>query len=527
MLFQTIQFFAFFAVFFAAYVFLQRHRSWQNALIVLGSYIFYGAWDERFLVLIIASTAMDYVAGIGASGRNPSTKNLSLATGFLVIGSLIALWSTIGTSAQYLLPVLLLVLGIWGIAAIGQRLAEPARKKMYLIASLVLNLGLLATFKYMNFFADSFEQLMTGFGYQPSFVTLNIVLPVGISFYTFQTLSYSIDIYRGKIKPTENLLNFSAFVAFFPQLVAGPIERAANLLPQFAKDRNITRERLESGAVLFAWGLFKKVFIADNLAGIADGVFANPQAATSGELIVAVVAFTFQIFCDFSGYSDMARALARMLGFDLMLNFNIPYLARTPSEFWQRWHISLSSWLKDYLYIPLGGNRGSSLLTYRNLSLTMILGGLWHGASLTFILWGAFHGLILVIYRLAAVDDWLPRAGQKDFRAIAINTTAITVMFVLTMIGWLLFRANTMDTLNAYLHALGNGGWYKGWAALKDVLFYIWPLLLVQGIQTAKRKLEVFREMPAFVQLNMALFVLLCIVFLQPHEPAAFIYFEF
>ena len=266
-------------------------------------------------------------------------------------------------------------------------------------------------------------------GISLSYATLNIVLPVGISFYTFQTMSYTIDVYNKKLKPSHSLIDVSAYVAFFPQLVAGPIERGAHLLPQFLKKRTITWENARSGVYLFIWGMFKKAVVADNLALIADPIFSDPSGLTSGELLVALLAFTFQIYCDFSGYSDMARGVARVMGFNLMINFNVPYVSLTPSEFWRRWHISLSSWLRDYLYIALGGNRGGKASTYRNLFLTMLLGGLWHGASWTFVAWGVTHGLVLILYRLLNIDSWLKSRNDSNGVLIYVQNALLFLLF--------------------------------------------------------------------------------------------------
>ena len=529
MLFQTPLFFGFFSLFCLFYFFSRKSLPLQNFVVLAASYIFYAAWDERFLTLIIASTAVDYLAGIGASGRSLSTKTLLKASAYLLLGSLISLGPTLSESYQYFPYIFMLAIAFWLLGAVEKRLNEATRKKVFVIFSLFVNLGLLGVFKYFNFFADSLDSLVSTFGYQLNYVTIEIVLPVGISFYTFQTLSYSIDAYRGKLKPTDNLLQLAAFVAFFPQLVAGPVERAASLLPQFQRPRVYLKEDLKTGATLFIWGMFKKVFIADNLAPIADHAFANAGTLSSFELFLGLLAFTFQIYCDFSGYSDMARGSARILGFKLMLNFNLPYISRTPSEFWQRWHISLSSWLRDYLYISLGGNKLGPLITYRNLFLTMLLGGLWHGASWTFILWGAFHGGILIIYRILAVDNLLAAAttNSKLLYQRCLNLSSIAVMFGLTLVGWMIFRANTMEVLASYSKNMFSFSGGIDWAGLANIAYYVWPLLLVQFIQIRKGNLEVFWGLPAFARLNIALFVILCIVFLQPATTAAFIYFDF
>ena len=356
MLFNSQVFLIFFVVVYGLYRLLP-HR-WQNVLLLVSSYFFYGWWDWRFLTLIFLSTVIDYIAG-----------------------------------------------GIIYSAGPNQR-----RRKAAVVVSMTSNLVILGFFKYFNFFADNLSAVLQYAGL-PAFTRhLNIILPVGISFYTFQAMSYALDIYRGHLKPARSFLNFATFVAYFPQLVAGPIERASNLLPQIENPRTITRAGIESGAWLIFWGLFKKCVIADNLAVLVDGVF-GATGATGATSLLALYAFAFQILCDFSGYSDIARGLARWMGVELMLNFNNPYAALNPKDFWSRWHISLSSWLRDYLYIPLGGNRKGRRRTYINLALTMLLGGLWHGAAWTFVTWGAFHGLLLVIYHRWA-EKFHPRARR-------------------------------------------------------------------------------------------------------------------
>ncbi len=314
--------------------------------------------------------------------------------------------------------------------------------------SIAANLSILGFFKYFDFFADSFARLLSTFGMEADWPTLNIVLPVGISFYTFQTLSYTIDVYRRKLDPTKSFLDFALFVAFFPQLVAGPIVRASHLLPQILRPRRITSPEIDAGLFLILWGYFKKVVIADNVGLIANQVFGDYGQYQGIDIVIGTLAFAVQIYCDFSGYTDIARGLCKLMGFDLMLNFRLPYLADSPSDFWQRWHISLSSWLRDYLYIPLGGNRHGELATYRNLMITMLLGGLWHGAAWTFVIWGAYHGVLLCVYRAAsdcrhifAVQDSYSRGNstvQSSIRALRIS-----IMFGFTLLGWLIFRSES------------------------------------------------------------------------------------
>ena len=388
------------------------------------------------------------------------------------------------------------------------------------------NLLLLGFFKYFNFFADSVVDGARLAGADADYVTLRVVLPVGISFFTFQKLAYLIDVRRGRIEPATDLIRFGAFVAFFPQLVAGPIERAGHLLKQFAVKRHMNWAQTGSGAALFLWGMWKKTAIADNLSPIAASTFHDPAAMTSGELTVGLLAFTFQIFCDFSGYSDMARGLARILGLELMVNFNIPYVSRTPSEFWERWHISLSSWLRDYLYIPLGGNRGGPMFTYRNLLITMLLGGLWHGAAWTYVAWGAFHGSILIAYRLAHVDKWLNAQPQHGWAAAARDVALVSVMFGLTLFGWLLFRAPNLAAVGTYLTGMARlDGWRDApWGKLA---FYLWPLLIAQAWQLRIHDLEFIPRLPRFARVNVVLFLLFATAFIAPYGASQFIYFDF
>ena len=432
MLFNSWDFWVFFALIYALYLLLPFLR-FQNALLLVASYYFYAAWDWRFLSLIVISTIVDYICGQGIVNAK-------------------------GTGVR----------------------------RAYLITSLTFNLGFLGFFKYYDFFAENLNDLLIAIGFMPSNLWLNIVLPVGISFYTFQTMSYTIDIYRGNLKPTRNLLNFALFVSFFPQLVAGPIERAKHFLPQIERPRKLNAEQLSQGSWLIFWGLFKKIAVADNLAPIVDSIYANSANATVAEVYVGTLAFAFQIYCDFSGYSDVARGLAKLMGFDLMLNFNQPYFALNPSDFWRRWHISLSTWLRDYLYIPLGGNRRGTTRTYINLAIVMFLGGLWHGASWNFVWWGIFHGCILMLYHGAREEDDQALLSGIGFRKWF-------VMFQLTLFGWLLFRSvgfQTLDgvkTLTSFeqiyqlLCSFQNGLGLNQLSLdlLWSVLFYTAPLLVI------------------------------------------------
>lgn len=350
-----------------------------------------------------------------------------------------------------------------------------------------------------------------------------------VFFYIFQTISHIVDVYRKKIPATASLLELGTYVAFFPQLVAGPIERGAHLLPQFQKPRTVSREEAKDALWLIFWGLYKKVVVADNVAEIVNRVFM-PFDTLSGAAVpedglrclVAVYAFAVQIYCDFSGYTDVARGTARLLGFDIMLNFNLPYIALTPSDFWSRWHISLSSWLRDYLYIPLGGNRNGKMLTHRNLMITMLLAGLWHGAAWNFVLWGAFHGTLLIVYDLL---------NQKhlDARLSLKNTFRALLMFHLVCLGWLLFRAQNMTTVSVFLEAifrnLNNS--IAAVTLLKELLFFSWFLIVVQAVQAFRGRLDFMKGMHWFLRLNVWIIVVTSIFSLAPAKVQEFIYFDF
>lgn len=392
MLFTELNFWAFFAVVGLAYVLLP-HRG-QNRMLLVASYVFYGAWDWRFLSLILLSTVVDYFVGLAM-----------------------------------------------------HREGADARRKRLLTLSLACNLGMLGVFKYLGFFVDSFQALLLNMGYVADPVVLGIVLPVGISFYTFQTLSYTIDIYRRELTPTRDFYDFALFVAFFPQLVAGPIERAKNLLPNITHPRMLSWEALRRGAVLCLIGLIKKIVIADGIAPSVDAVYGSPDASRL-DILLATWLFAIQIYCDFSGYTDIARGVAKMLGFHLMRNFAQPYFASNPQEFWRRWHMSLSTWLRDYLYISLGGNRGGRWATYRNLMATMTLGGLWHGAAWNFVAWGIYQGGLLALHRALAGRNAHSGAGvRRGIGSWALRVLGIAAFFQVVCYGWLLFRATSFGQI--------------------------------------------------------------------------------
>jgi D-alanyl-lipoteichoic acid acyltransferase DltB (MBOAT superfamily) len=531
MLFQTSTFFIFFAVVFLLYALTRRHLDWQNRMLLCASYVFYAWWDVRFLILIVGGTAFAYILGPAVREQRIERRQLRDGLALALAGALASFLPHIGTDWKWLLLVVGLMAATAVLATVLNALPPPRRGHAAMMTGIVANLVLLGYFKYFNFFAESFADVVALFGGKVTWTTAHIVLPIGISFFTFQKIAYLIDIRRGDFPPSRDVLTFASFVAFFPQLVAGPIERPHHLYPQMIAPRTITADKLASGALLFLWGMYKKVVVADNMAPIANDVFARAGSASTGDLIAGLLAFAFQIYGDFSGYTDMARGVARMLGFELMLNFRLPYFSRTPSEFWTRWHISLSSWLRDYLYISLGGNRRGRLHTYRNLFLTMLLGGLWHGANWTFVAWGAFHGAILILYRLAdvdrrimpTVDRWME---TSPIRGLAANGLLGALMFALTLIGWLLFRAPDLATVGDWFAGAFRGTGLAGahWHAL--ALFTL-PLILVQCWQRTTGKLEFLAASPWFVRFNLVLFLVYSLLFLAPHGASDFIYFAF
>lgn len=389
MFFNSIDFAIFFPIVFILYWVVAKNLALRNILILASSYVFYGWWDWRFLILIIISSFIDFIVG----KKLYKTEN------------------------------------------------NKKRKKLLLI-SLFVNLGVLFYFKYTNFFIETFVNSFKLFGREMEVSTLNIILPVGISFYTFQTLSYTIDIYRKQLKPTNNWLAFFSFVAFFPQLVAGPIERASHLLPQFYKTYKFNYNQVKSGLFLIAFGLFKKMVIADRAAVLVNQVYNNPTDYHGFEMVIATFLFAFQIYCDFSGYSDIAIGVGRTMGFDLMKNFDSPYFSKSITEFWRRWHISLSTWFKDYVYIPLGGSKIGNYRTYANLFIVFLVSGLWHGAAMTFVIWGVIHGLIIII------EKALKNLRKKIFPSnthILNYVLAWPLTFFIVCFAWVFFRANTFS----------------------------------------------------------------------------------
>ncbi len=393
MLFNSIEFAIFLPIIFILYWFgAKKNLKIQNTLLIIASYFFYGWWDWRFLSLIIFSSFVDYLVGIGLS-KNKTHK----------------------------------------------------KRKILLLTSIFINLGFLGVFKYFNFFAESFADAFTLLGQSIEPTRLNIILPVGISFYTFQTLSYSIDIYKKKLEPTKDIIAFFAFVSFFPQLVAGPIERATNLLPQFYRKRKFEYNKAVDGMRQILWGLFKKVVIADNAAGYVNDIFTNYTDYSGVTLLLGGVFFAFQIYGDFSGYSDIAIGTARLFGFNLKQNFAFPYFSRDIAEFWRRWHISLSTWFRDYLYIPLGGSRGGTWMKIRNTFIIFIVSGFWHGANWTFVIWGALNAIYFLPLMLMNKNRKnTDNPAQGKLLPSIKELFQIGITFFITVIAWIFFRADNI-----------------------------------------------------------------------------------
>jgi len=418
MLFTEVNFFYFIIVVIALN--FVGNNTYKKFVLLLSSYFFYGYWDWKFLSLIWISTIVDFM--------------------------------------------------------VGKKIFETSnqkKRKRLLFISIFTNLGILGVFKYFNFFIDSFNYLIDK---PEAFNTLCIILPIGISFYTFQTMSYTIDIYRYQLRPTNSFLDFSNFVAFFPQLVAGPIERAKNLLPQIEKYSGPSKQYLKKAIVLLFLGYLKKVFIADNIAPIVDHHFENYILLNSFEAFYALYLFSFQIYFDFSGYSDIARGLALLFGINLIENFNQPYFSKSPTEFWSRWHISLSTWLKDYLYIPLGGNRAGLIRTNINLMATMLLGGLWHGASWNFVLWGGLHGFYLVLNKIIRRYT-VQRKSRKTINSFSLLKLLFTNLLII--ITWLPFRSNSLDMTTSVFYNILNFAGKISYSNVYTMLLLLLLLLLL------------------------------------------------
>ncbi|MCH7787943.1 MAG: MBOAT family protein [Acidobacteria bacterium] len=473
MTFNSVTFLVFFALVLGVYWMVAPR--WRNPILLVSSYVFYGWWDWRFLGLLVISTLVDF---------------------------------TVGRKLY--------------------RAKTDRRRGQLLTVSLVVNLGILGIFKYFNFFVDGAVDLLNSLGVEANPTTLKVVLPVGISFYTFQTISYTFDIYRRRLEPTNDLIAFGTYVSYFPQLVAGPIERAQNLMPQILDPvRSFPDDQgRREAARLILVGLIKKVVLADGVARLSNEAFSQADSASAVVLVVGVVAFAIQIYGDFSGYTDIARGVSKLLGIDLMVNFTQPYLSRNITEFWRRWHISLSNWLRDYLYISLGGNRSGTLRTYRNLMITMLLGGLWHGASWNFVIWGGLHGIYLVIHKLmrgGEVDPSEPRWSQIG----SILLTNVAVLF-----AWVFFRAaNFTEAIDVIVGIVTLRG---GSAERYDVLILIGYATATIALDLVERRRSVAnaasippRRFGPMTSGALVATMLVAVVVWSGGTPVPFIYFQF
>lgn len=477
MIFNSWIFLAFFLFVYLAYL-KSSHRI-QNWLLLGASYVFYGFWDYRFLGLIVLSTLIDYFCGLRIGG----TEN--------------------------------------------QRI-----KRRFVLISVISNLGILGAFKYCDFFLSNAESILRMVGMEPSPMTLGIVVPVGISFYTFQSLSYTIDVYREDLAPCRNFRDFALYVSFFPQLVAGPIERASRLVPQVQNRRVLRWEQIREGFWLCLLGYFTKVYVADNLAPIANSAFAEADGTAGGAtLLLGTVAFAFQIYGDFAGYSNIARGLSKFLGFDLVENFKVPYVSASPSEFWARWHVSLSSWLRDYLYIPLGGNRGGTSNMFRNLMLTMVLGGLWHGTDWKFVIWGFYQGALLIMFRvypLSLIDSVRQQDSSWLTRGL-IRLFATPVFFLFTLQGWLIFRCDRLSQIwEIPYRAVTSFSWTEqNEQTLIIMAMLLLPLMMIDVVHFLTQRIDWICRVPLPVRwpIYASLFAAIAIFGKRVGEP--FIYFQF
>jgi len=476
MLFNSIEFFTFLAIVLALY--WQLSQRLQNLLLLVASYFFYGFWDVRYLSLLTVSTLVDYFSGLGIEGAR-------------------------------------------------SRHDEPTARR-WLVLSVCVNLGILCTFKYFDFFSVSFAALAERVGWHVSPFTLNVVLPVGISFYTFQTMSYTIDVYRRDTPAERSLRDFALFVSFFPQLMAGPIERAGHLLPQLKRPRVVTAEAIRRGGWLLLWGLFKKVFVADNLALLTDWGILFSAASTSADILIDSVAFSIRFYCDFSGYSDMAIGMAALMGFELTPNFRLPYMVTNPARLIAGWHITLASWFRDYVYVPLLGRwRGSGGKAAAAI-VTMGLVGLWHGANWGFVMWGASWGVLIAVYRV--IKPFAARIAATGAlpAAVVAGTGGLITFLMWSLNGMYIFAPTWKASMGRYdtlLFAFSASAYSFNDAAL--VVFYSWPIIAMQAAQKISGDMYVVRRAPA--PLRVALYALMIVLLVSGGGRAyeEFIYFQF
>ena len=478
MLFNSISFLLFLPIVFTLYWWANKKSlSLQNFLLLVASYFFYGCWDWRFLFLLLFSTALDYFTGI----KMAEAKNQD-------------------------------------------------NKKFWFWLSILVNLGFLGVFKYYNFFADSFAEALAGLGFQANFWTLKVILPVGISFYTFHGLSYVIDIYKGRIEPERNIITYSLFVAYFPLLVAGPIERATHLLPQIKKRRFFDYSKAVDGVHQILWGLFKKVVIADTCALYANDIFDHYESMNSLSLFLGAIYFSFQIYGDFSGYSDIALGTSKLFGIDLLRNFNYPYFSRDIAEFWRRWHISLSSWFRDYLYIPLGGSHGGMSMKIRNTFIIFLVSGFWHGANWTFIVWGGLHAMFFLPLLITQNNRNNLTTVAKGKKTPSLKEVlAMLLTFGLTSFAWIFFRAKKVSEAWDYVKNMFRFN-FEGGVQFLDFERYSVEFLLILGLfivlewNSREQEHPIAGKRVGLKAIALVIAILILGVF---SSPADFIYFQF
>ncbi len=510
LVFNSFAYALFLPILLAVYYVLNKR--WQNVLLLLASYFFYGWWDWRFLSLLWISTVVDYAVGLLLDNPNASADNPQ--RGRLEDPEHAPPPAEPRPESSF--------------SRLSRAVAH--RRKLILTISIIANLAMLCTFKYFNFFIDSASELLTAFGFTVHMTTLKIVLPVGISFFTFQSMSYTIDVYRGKIRAVRNPLLYAVFVAYFPQLVNGPIERADHMIRQYANPRRVDQSWIYSGCLLILIGFFKKIAIADSVAPIVNDCFNGASIANWSTLTKGAWLFAIQIYCDFSGYTDIARGTSRLLGIELMENFQQPYLSRNITEFWRRWHISLSTWLRDYLYIPLGGNRYGKFKTYRNNMITMLLGGLWHGANFTYIAWGGLHGVYLAGHKAMIGDKKLVDLPWKPWHLIKVLVT-----LHLVLVAWIFFRPTPISTSWDYLTGIvtlraGGKMFQPGALAFNDVVtvaFFAALVLMIdipQYIRKDHLAMLKWHWLPRGLVIALMLFLLLV---MGENNDIPFIYFQF
>lgn len=480
MLFNSFEFLVFLPIVFLLYWFVFRERKWQNLLIVIASYVFYGWWDWRFLLLIALTSFCSYASGL---------------------------------LLEYF---------------------EGQRRQQQIVsaANIVLNLGILGVFKYYNFFVQSLESLFASlFNYHLDLVTLNVILPVGISFYTFQALSYTIDVYQKKLPATHDIVEFFAYISFFPQLVAGPIERATNLLPQFQNNRQFDYAKAVDGCRQMLWGFFKKLVIADNCAMVVNENWGSYQDISAIGLFMLGVLFTFQIYCDFSGYSDIAIGCSRLFGFNLMRNFNYPYFSRSIPEFWRRWHISLTTWFRDYIYFPIGGSRCDKWKIIRNVYIVWAISGLWHGASWHFVCWGLFHATLLAIYNIFGINTKYEHVvAHGRYLPNIKEAFQMTLTFFFAVIGWIIFRAESMTQAMDYLYCMTTNPIMKGGTYLVVALCYGLPFLIIEWLQRDKQHALQFASSKPFCYqvVRYSIYaIIVALIWTCTGKIQTFIYFQF